>query len=82
MITNLSELRQKTLPHCLEMHYPINLVIFMLGTNDTRIDYGFNASVEDITNGMRALIHIAKQSHYGKLTLISNCCCSKNSSIR
>lgn len=56
----------KTLPSCLEMHYPIDLVIFMLGTNDTRIDYGFNASVEDIANGMCALIHAVKQSHYGK----------------
>ena len=56
----------KTLPHCLEMHYPIDLIIFMLGTNDTRIDYKFNASVEDITRGMRALIQCVKQSHYGR----------------
>ncbi len=55
-----------TLPGILEMHYPLDLVIFMLGTNDTRIDFNFNASVEDIVQGMQSLVHYVKESHLGK----------------
>lgn len=51
------------LPVCLEAHYPINLVIFMLGTNDTKIQY--SSSVEKITTGMRKLVHVVKESNKG-----------------
>jgi lysophospholipase L1-like esterase len=53
-----------TLPGILEMHYPIDCVIFMLGTNDTKIQY--NASVERIVEGMRNLIHVVKSSRFGR----------------
>ena len=39
---------------CLESHEPIDLLIFMLGTNDTK--EVFHASAEDITKGMEKLI--------------------------
>lgn len=52
-----------TLPGVLEMHYPLDLVIFMLGTNDLKIE--FNASCEQITHGMKQLIDCVKTSHFG-----------------
>lgn len=51
------------LPLCLESHYPIDLVVFMLGTNDTKLQ--FNCSAIDIAEGMRKLIHIVKISNKG-----------------
>jgi lysophospholipase L1-like esterase len=51
------------LPACLEAHYPIDLVIFMLGTNDTKIQ--FNRSSEEITAGMRKLINIVQTCNKG-----------------
>ena len=39
---------------CLETHEPIDLLIFMLGTNDTK--EVFHASAEDIAKGMEKLI--------------------------
>jgi lysophospholipase L1-like esterase len=51
------------LPMCLESHYPIDLVVFMLGTNDTKLQ--FNNSATDIAEGMRKLIHIVKASNKG-----------------
>lgn len=51
------------LPICLEAHYPIDLVIFMLGTNDTKIQY--SPSVEKITTGMRKLVRVVKESDKG-----------------
>lgn len=53
-----------TLAGILEMHYPLDLVIFMLGTNDLKIQY--NASVERIADGMRQLIHTVKNSLFGR----------------
>lgn len=52
-----------TLPGILEMHYPLDLVIFMLGTNDVRME--FNASCERIAQGMLQLITYVKNSHLG-----------------
>lgn len=53
-----------TLPGILEMHYPLNMVIFMLGTNDLKIQ--FDASVSRISDGMRKLIQIVKESRFGE----------------
>lgn len=50
-------------PVCLESHYPIDLIIFMLGTNDTKIQ--FNRSAEDIVEGMRQYIKIVKSCNKG-----------------
>ena len=51
------------LPGCLETHFPIDLVIFMIGTNDTKIQ--FNRSAAEITEGMMQLIKIVKTSNKG-----------------
>jgi len=51
------------LPLILEMHYPLDWVIFMLGTNDLRTE--FNASCERITQGMQQLIHTVKSCRLG-----------------
>ncbi|MGB6976232.1 MAG: SGNH/GDSL hydrolase family protein [Gammaproteobacteria bacterium] len=51
------------LPACLESHYPIDLVIFMLGTNDTKIQ--FNKTPEEITEGMRLLVKSIKMCDKG-----------------
>lgn len=51
------------MPPALEAHYPIHLVVFMLGTNDTKAQY--NRSVEEITKGMRELITVVKTSNKG-----------------
>lgn len=53
-----------TLPGILEMHYPLDLVIFMLGTNDLKIE--FNATLEDITQNMSMLIEYVKKCSLGK----------------
>ena len=51
-----------TLPGILDMHYPLDLVILMLGSNDIKSQ--FNASVDRITDGMRQLIHSSiEKSH-------------------
>jgi len=63
------------LPVCLETHYPIDLIIFWLGTNDTKLQY--NKTALEITEGMRQLIKIVKASDKGidgkapKILLIS-----------
>lgn len=51
------------LPFCLEAHYPIDLVIFMLGTNDTKIQ--FNRTAEAIAEAMLELIQVVKASNKG-----------------
>jgi lysophospholipase L1-like esterase len=51
------------LPFCLESHYPIDLVIFMLGTNDTKLQ--FNKSPEEIAKGMTQLITVVKNCNKG-----------------
>lgn len=52
-----------TFPLILEMNYPLDLVILMLGTNDSRID--FNASLEQIILAMQKMIRYVKESHLG-----------------
>lgn len=49
------------LPIILEQQYPVDLIIFMLGTNDTKIQY--NKTAQEITKGMKALINIVKSSN-------------------
>lgn len=51
------------LPVSLETHYPIDLIIFMLGTNDTKIQ--FNRPAKEIADGMRQLVKVAKASNKG-----------------
>lgn len=53
-----------TLPVTLDTHYPIDLVIFMLGTNDLKTE--FNASLEKITDGMKELVILTQNSYFGK----------------
>ena len=48
----------------LDAHYPLDLVIFMLGTNDVKIP--FNANVKRIVDGMRGLVRTAKASCFGR----------------
>lgn len=52
-----------TLPGILDMNYPLDLVVLMLGTNDIKTQ--FHASVERITEGMKQLIQVVKTSHFG-----------------
>ncbi len=47
----------------LESHYPLDLIIFMLGTNDTKIQ--FQQSAEQIAEGMRKLVQVVKNSNKG-----------------
>ncbi len=51
------------LPIILESHYPIDLVIFMLGTNDLKTQY--DKSIDEISNGMKYLIDIVMASNKG-----------------
>jgi lysophospholipase L1-like esterase len=48
---------------CLESHYPIDLLVLMLGTNDTKHRYGLSAW--DIASGAQTLIQIAQTSTFG-----------------
>ena len=51
------------LPAILESHYPIDIVIFLLGTNDTKIQ--FNQTAEEITERMRQLVKEVKTCNKG-----------------
>jgi len=51
------------LPVSLEIHYPIDLVIFWIGTNDTKIQ--FKRGAENIKEGARKLIQCVKSSNKG-----------------
>lgn len=51
------------LPICLESHYPLDLVIFFLGTNDTK--HQFNKTAQEIAKGMEQLVMCALQSNKG-----------------
>lgn len=53
----------KDLPFSLETHYPLDLVIFWVGTND--IQKAYNRSVIEIGEGMRKLIQTVHQSNKG-----------------
>lgn len=48
----------RALPVCLRSHQPLDLIIFMLGTNDSRTI--FHANVKEIGRGMEHLIKIAQ----------------------
>ncbi len=54
-----------------DAHYPVDLVIFMLGSNDTKIQ--FNRAVNETKEAMRKLIHFTKTSalHQPKILLIA-----------
>jgi len=54
----------KTFPLILEMNYPVDLVIFMLGTNDAIID--FNATPNQTTQAMQKMLRFVKASHFGQ----------------
>lgn len=54
----------KTLPLILEMNYPLDLVILMLGTNDTKIDV--HATAEQTTEALQKMICYIKESHLGQ----------------
>lgn len=55
----------QSLSLCLESHYPLDLVIFMLGTNDLKKQ--FDASPQSITEGMRQLVKTVQVSAMGPL---------------
>lgn len=52
------------LPLCLDTHYPLDLVICMLGTNDTKVH--FNKSVKEIAAGMQQIVNFIKSSTAGR----------------
>ena len=49
----------------METHYPIDLVIFLLGTNDLQNSY--NRSVQEVGMGMRQLIKTVHESDKGPM---------------
>ena len=49
---------------CLDAHRPLDLVIFMLGTNDLK--HRFNLSPFDIAKGMSVLLEIVQTSRAGR----------------
>lgn len=51
------------LPMILEAHYPLDLVIFFIGTNDQKIQ--FNKPVEEIAMGMRSCVESVLNSNRG-----------------
>ena len=55
----------KDLPFVLEAHYPIDLFVFLLGLNDTKIQ--LNASPNDIAEGIRKCVRLVKESNKGAL---------------
>lgn len=61
--TKFSRNGLKELTTFLDAHYPVDLVIFDLGTNDTKSQ--FNRSPEEITEGMREIIRRTQASSYG-----------------
>lgn len=54
-----------TLPLVMEMNYPLDLVILMLGTNDAQITFKEQASIERIIFGIKGLIQCVKTSKLG-----------------
>lgn len=48
----------KALPICLRSHQPLDLIIFMLGTNDSRTI--FHANAKEISRGMEYLLKMAQ----------------------
>ncbi|WP_158999724.1 GDSL-type esterase/lipase family protein [Pigmentibacter ruber] len=52
------------LGYSLELHYPIHLIIFWLGSNDTKKQY--NRSVNEINIGLKKLVTFVKKSRLGE----------------
>ncbi len=52
-----------TLPLVMDMNYPLDLVVIMLGTNDTKLEIA--ASLAQTEQGMRDLIQCVQTSHFG-----------------
>jgi len=48
---------------CLESHYPVDLVVLMLGTNDLKHRFGLSAS--DVAYGAAALVEMIQRSDFG-----------------
>jgi lysophospholipase L1-like esterase len=48
---------------CLESHYPVDLVVLMLGTNDLKHRFGLSAS--DIAYGAAALVDMIQRCDFG-----------------
>lgn len=61
----------KFLEMCISTHKPLNLVIIMLGTNDTKIR--FNATPEDSARGLEHLVKMLRNSEVfnGEIMIIS-----------
>lgn len=57
-----------TLPIFTKSHYPIDCVIIMLGTNDTKKKYGLNA--KQIANGLRYFISHLRKEGISKIIVI------------
>ena len=53
-----------TLPGIMDMHYPLDWVILMLGTNDLKIQ--FKSSAEWIVSRLRQLIETIRNSPFGR----------------
>ncbi|MCF6777325.1 SGNH/GDSL hydrolase family protein [Thiotrichales bacterium 19X7-9] len=53
----------KSLPVALEAAFPVDLVIFWLGTNDTKLQ--FNRNADEIAKGLKTLINLVKLSEKG-----------------
>ncbi len=51
------------LPFVLESHFPVDLIIFMLGTNDTKKQ--FNRSAIEIKEAMRGIVRFVKTCDWG-----------------
>ena len=51
----------KFLETCITTHQPLDLIVIMLGTNDTKATY--SVPVKEIVNGMEALIKISKNPY-------------------
>ena len=51
----------KFLGICIETHQPLDLIVVMLGTNDTKAT--FSVPVKEIANGMEALVRTAKNPY-------------------
>lgn len=52
-----------TLPLLMDTNYPLDLVVIMLGTNDTRTD--IDADLDRIVHGMKQLIECVQSSYFG-----------------
>ena len=57
---------------CLESHYPVDLVVMMLGTNDLKHRFGLSAW--DIAHGAGTLVEMIQGSAFGPDLLSPECC--------